>query len=130
MSVDFARPDVANLVFHLFGRSVHPELFTVYAKAELRHQNYAAIIRICDAGHILSFRHKEQVLSEVTTTRRYLGRGFGRGAAPGSDSGSSVNRWIHLMSAFTGSCPALRAGPASATATIPLSTRLAKSSCP
>lgn len=69
MSVDFARPDVANLVFSLFGRTVHPELFSVYAHAELRHDAYSAALRICDAGHILTFRHGGHVLSEVMTTR-------------------------------------------------------------
>lgn len=69
MGVDFARPDVANLVFHLFGRSVHPELFTVFARADVRHQGYSAVIRICDAGHAVTFHHAGHVLSEVTTAR-------------------------------------------------------------
>ena len=68
MRVDFARPDVGNLVFRLFGRSIHPELFDVYARAEIKQDSYSAIVQICDAGHVLSFRHNGQVLCEVATS--------------------------------------------------------------
>jgi hypothetical protein len=69
MPVSFARPDVANLVFQVFGRSVHPELFRIYAQTELRQSGYSATIRINEAGHVLTFRHGEQTLSEVTAAR-------------------------------------------------------------
>jgi len=73
MRVDAARPDVGTLVFRLFSRSVHPELFDVYAHAALF---------ICDAGHVIAFRHNGKTLCEVTTSadrplphnRQVLGR--------------------------------------------------------
>ncbi len=68
MRVSSARPDVASLVFRLFGRSVHPELIDVFAHSEIETAGYSAAIRICDAGHLLSFRHKGQVLCEVATS--------------------------------------------------------------
>ena len=71
MTVSFARPDVADLVFHLYGRSVHPELFNVFAQSTIEQDNYNAVIRICDAGHLVSFRSSGQTISEVTSTRRH-----------------------------------------------------------
>ena len=69
MSVGFARPDVANLVFQVFDRSLHPELFAVYAQAEIRQPRYAAAMHISDAGHVLSFRHAGRIVTEVTAAR-------------------------------------------------------------
>lgn len=71
MHVDFARPDVDSLVFRLFGRSVHPELFEVFAHSEIRQEAYSAAIQICDAGHVLCFRYKGQVLCEVATSAEH-----------------------------------------------------------
>lgn len=68
MRVDFARPDVGTLVFRLFGRSVHPELFDTFARTEIKQNSYTANVLICDAGHMLSFRHNGQVLCEVATS--------------------------------------------------------------
>lgn len=68
MKLSFARPDVSELVFRVFGRSVHPELISAHAAAYLRHSAFQADFRICDAGHVISFRHRNQVLTEATTT--------------------------------------------------------------
>ncbi|MSR58398.1 MAG: DUF2617 family protein [Planctomycetaceae bacterium] len=68
MRVEAARPDVASLVFRLFCRTVHPELLDVYAETTLQHEAYAADLRICDAGHAISFRHQGQTLCEVATS--------------------------------------------------------------
>lgn len=68
MRVGFARPDVSSLVFRLFCRSIHPELLEVFARANIAQQAYAAEIRLCDAGHVVTFQHGGQVLCEVTTT--------------------------------------------------------------
>lgn len=70
MSVGFARPDVSNLVFHLYGRSVHPELFQVHAQSEIEQADYSVAIQICDAGHVIAFRHGAQIVSELTATRK------------------------------------------------------------
>ena len=42
MTVSFARPDVSNLVFHLYERSVHPESFQVHAEEEVSISNRRA----------------------------------------------------------------------------------------
>lgn len=69
MTVSFARPDISDLVFHLYGRSVHPELFQVYSETEVGQNDFQAVLRICDAGHTVGFRREETVITEVTATR-------------------------------------------------------------
>jgi len=71
MHVGFARPDVDELVLHLYGRSVHPELFDVYARSELRLEGFTVDLRLCDAGHVIEFRHAGGVLTEVASTGRH-----------------------------------------------------------
>lgn len=71
MRVTAARPDVARLVFRLFGREIHPELLTVFARTEIRQEKYTASIQICDAGHALSFKRQGQTLCEVTTSTEH-----------------------------------------------------------
>lgn len=68
MRVDAARPDVETLVFRLFSRSVHPELFEVRAQTIIRQECYAAALLIGDAGHVIAFTHNGQTLCEVTTS--------------------------------------------------------------
>jgi hypothetical protein len=65
MKVDFARPSVSDLVFHAYQRSVHPELFQVFADFQVQQDQYVADIRICDAGHTVGFRHGGLCLTEV-----------------------------------------------------------------
>ena len=69
MSVSFTRPDGTQLVFQVFSRSLHPELFVSYAQTELRHSEFAASAQINEAGHVITFRHKGHVLTEVAATR-------------------------------------------------------------
>lgn len=71
MSVSFARPSTSDLVFHLYGRSVHPELFDVYAEREIERKAWRASLRICDAGHTVGFRCRDTTVAEVATTRRH-----------------------------------------------------------
>ena len=71
MTVGFARPDVADLMFHLYGRSIHPELLITYAESEIEQDDYTASIRVCDAGHVISFCSRGQTVSEITSTRQH-----------------------------------------------------------
>ncbi len=68
MSVTFVRPKISDLVFHLYGRSVHPELFEVYDQFEISLREYTATVRICAAGHVVGVRSHGRVLTEVATT--------------------------------------------------------------
>lgn len=69
MGVGFARTSVSNLVFHLYGRSVHPELFDNFAEKAIWRTDYNAVIRICDAGHTVGFRYDGRTVTEVAATR-------------------------------------------------------------
>ncbi len=68
MNVYFARPDIDNLVFHLFDRAIHPEFFTVYANNIVDKEAFSASISLCDAGHVIEFRRGDQIITEVTAT--------------------------------------------------------------
>src|SRR5262245_61781637 len=68
MRVEAARPDVASLVFRLFCRTVHPELLDVYSQESFVQESYSVQLQICDAGHLVSFRHGGQTLCEVATS--------------------------------------------------------------
>ena len=71
MSVSSTRPSIADLVFHLSGRSVHPELFEVCAEIEICRRRFAATLRICEGGHAIELRHQGKTLTEVMTGARH-----------------------------------------------------------
>lgn len=70
MSVSSTRPSIADLVFHLYGRSVHPELFEVFSEVEIVQRRYAAVLRICDGGHTIELRQGGKTVTEVMTGAR------------------------------------------------------------
>jgi len=60
-----ARPNVAEMVFQLYGRTLHPELFEVHATRTIDRGGYAASVSITTAGHLVAWRHGPLTLSEV-----------------------------------------------------------------
>jgi len=56
MNVGFVRPSITELSLAIFERSLHPELFVIRRQKLIRQAGYTATIRICDAGHLVSFR--------------------------------------------------------------------------
>lgn len=72
MPVSLVRPDVSNLVFRLFGRSVHPELFDVRAESTLAFDGYRATVSLCDSGHLVSFRSGNRTVTEVLAAADHL----------------------------------------------------------
>lgn len=72
MTVGYARPNSSRLMLHVYARSVHPELFHVFAETEVCQGAYAAVLRICDAGHIISFRYDSHTVTEITASRDQL----------------------------------------------------------
>ncbi|MFP6702260.1 MAG: DUF2617 family protein [Planctomycetaceae bacterium] len=71
MSLSSVRPDASELMFHLFRRSVHPELIDVRAEAEIRHDKYSVSLNICDTGHMVSLRVRGETVTEVTSARQH-----------------------------------------------------------
>jgi hypothetical protein len=66
MSVDFVRPPVCDLVFHLYGRPLHPELFDILAVRTIRREDYELTVRITRTGHVISWHNRDVYLTEVT----------------------------------------------------------------
>ncbi len=65
------RPKVAELVFQLYGRPLHPELFQVYQTRTVERGEYKATIDITSAGHVVTWRHQGLTLTEVATSAHH-----------------------------------------------------------
>ena len=66
MGVYFLRPPVCDLVFQLYGRPLHPELFDILAARKLQHQDYQLTVWITRTGHVISWENADVHLTEVT----------------------------------------------------------------
>jgi hypothetical protein len=65
------RPKVAELVFQLYGRSLHPELFEVYSSRHVKRGEYEATINITSAGHVIAWRYHGLTLTEVAASAHH-----------------------------------------------------------
>ena len=61
------RPKVGDLVFQLYGRSLHPELFDICETRTVERGGYRASVAITGAGHVITWRSAGLTLSEVAT---------------------------------------------------------------
>ena len=61
------RPKVSELVFQLYGRSLHPELFEICATRSIDRGGYSASVSITTAGHLVTWRKDGLTLTEVAT---------------------------------------------------------------
>ena len=66
MGVDFLRPAVGNLIFQLYGRPLHPELFDILAVRTIRREDYRLTVQITRTGHVISWENPDVFLTEVT----------------------------------------------------------------
>lgn len=62
------RPKITDLNFHLFARSVHPELFYACVSRQFQRENYLLTINITTAGHLITFSYGRHVLTEVSAS--------------------------------------------------------------
>ena len=65
------RPKVAELVFQLYGRALHPELFEVYSTRTVNRGDYEATIDITSAGHVVTWRYQGLTLTEVAASAHH-----------------------------------------------------------
>ncbi len=65
------RPKVAELVFQLYGRPLHPELFQTYQSRTVRRGKYSAKIDIISAGHLVTWQYDGITLTEVCTSAHH-----------------------------------------------------------
>jgi hypothetical protein len=66
MGVFLIRPPVCDLVFQLYGRPLHPELFDILAVRTIRREDYELTVRITRTGHVISWENRDVHLTEVT----------------------------------------------------------------
>ncbi len=65
------RPKVAELVFQLYGRPLHPELFEVSHSRTVKRGEYEAKIDITTAGHVVTWRYAGLTLTEVAAAAHH-----------------------------------------------------------
>lgn len=65
------RPKVAELVFQLYGRSLHPELFDIYQSREIQRGGYRANVQITSAGHVVTWQYGGLTLTEVAAAAHH-----------------------------------------------------------
>lgn len=62
------RPKIAELVFQVYGRALHPELFEVHQTRKVERGGYRAKIDITTAGHVVTWQYEGLTLTEVATS--------------------------------------------------------------
>ncbi len=65
------RPKIAELVFQLYGRPLHPELFEIHASRQVSRGGYEAKVDITSAGHVITWRYQGLTLTEVATSAHH-----------------------------------------------------------
>lgn len=65
------RPKVAELVFQLYGRALHPELFEIHSSRTEKRGEFEATISITSAGHLVTWRYHGLTLTEVATAAHH-----------------------------------------------------------
>jgi hypothetical protein len=68
LAVLSVRPKIAELVFQVYGRPLHPELFASFATKVIERPRYTAKLEITGAGHIITWRYQGLTLTEVATS--------------------------------------------------------------
>lgn len=68
MSLVFTRPDVGDLVFHVYNRPIHPELILRHDEMVIAEEDYSCVVRLHEAGHFIEFRHGDVLISEVMSS--------------------------------------------------------------
>jgi hypothetical protein len=65
MGVPLVRPPVSDLIFQLYGRPLHPELFDILAVRKVKHEDYELVVRITRTGHVISWENADVHLTEI-----------------------------------------------------------------
>jgi hypothetical protein len=69
MSIPITRPPVAELVFQLYGRPLHPELFDILAVRKIQREDYRLTVWITRTGHVVTWENANVFLTEVTASQ-------------------------------------------------------------
>ncbi|MBA4188469.1 MAG: hypothetical protein C0467_10730 [Planctomycetaceae bacterium] len=68
MPLPYVRPKVAELVFRLYDRPLHPELFDVLLCRTVKRDGYTLTVWLTQAGHALGWTDGRVHIEEVTAT--------------------------------------------------------------
>lgn len=60
------RPRVSELVFQLYGRPLHPELFDILAVRRFEREDYDLRVWITRTGHVITWENPDVLLAEAT----------------------------------------------------------------
>ncbi len=69
MNVSCVRPKISELMFFLYSRPLHPELFEVHREQIIHRDDYHATVRITDACHLISWQFDNACLTEAIAHR-------------------------------------------------------------
>lgn len=98
MATHLSRPSVRDLLFEVYARPLHPELFDVLAERHIRHPDFHLAVRATRTGHVISWNDGRTHLTEVTAAAdltlsqrgRLLRRPFGHEQSAACDVGRGV----------------------------------------
>jgi len=65
MGTSLIRPSVADLIFQVYGRPLHPELFEILAVRHVRQADFELTVRITRTGHVVSWENNDVHLTEI-----------------------------------------------------------------
>lgn len=65
MGIALTRPPVRDLVFQVYGRPLHPELFEILAARKVRREDYEVTVRLTRSGHVITWENANVCLTEV-----------------------------------------------------------------
>lgn len=68
MHSPIVRPKIVELVFRLYDRRLHPELFETLAERRVKRDGYVLSARVTPTGHVIEWSRGDAVLCEVTAT--------------------------------------------------------------
>jgi uncharacterized protein DUF2617 len=69
MKLQACRPHVGDLVFQVFGRSLHPELFDILASRRIEREDCTLTLRITRSGHVISWERGRVCVTEVAASQ-------------------------------------------------------------
>src|ERR1700722_71901 len=72
MNALFFRPRVADLVFQLYGKPLHPELFDTLATRHFHCQGHQVAVRITRTGHVVTWQGPGLILTEIADVNQDL----------------------------------------------------------
>lgn len=96
MSLPIVRPHIDQLMFRLYDRALHPELFEILAQRKVTHNGQRLTVRMTPMGHVLEWTDGIITLSEVIATDEQLLPTHGRQLAY-RFQGESQGGWNHPL---------------------------------